>query len=445
MTPDFITDQDCAVKPVRVLIVAEHASSRFGGEAALPLHYFRVLLRRGVPVWLITHARVRDELQADFPLQTDRIAYVEDGWHHRFLWKVGKFLPARLSYATVGYLSRLLTQWVQLRMAHEHISRHSITVVHQPIPVSPKEPSLLRGLGVPVVIGPMNGGMDYPPAFRNPEPGWARLLVRIGRMTSHLLNYLFSGKRDAARLLVANSRTSLALPRGVTTRVQELVENGVDLSLWRPAEQTLHDPAEHNGQTRFIFMGRLVDWKAVDLLIEAFALARKHAPISLLIIGDGPQLPLLREQAAAASLLSIHESSDDSGTVQFAGWMSQTECAMALRQQHVLVLPSLMECGGAVVLEAMAAGLPVISTAWGGPLDYLDTKCGILILPESREAMIQGLTEAMIRLARDPHERLAMGLAGREKVLREFDWEAKVDAILLIYKNVLKERRDLRA
>ena len=51
----------------RVLIVAEHASARFGGEAALPLHYFRVLRNRGVPVWLVTHARTRDELSALYP------------------------------------------------------------------------------------------------------------------------------------------------------------------------------------------------------------------------------------------------------------------------------------------------------------------------------------------------------------------------------------------
>ncbi len=47
---------------LRVLIAAEHASARFGGEAALPLHYFRVLRKRGIPVWLVTHARTRDEL-----------------------------------------------------------------------------------------------------------------------------------------------------------------------------------------------------------------------------------------------------------------------------------------------------------------------------------------------------------------------------------------------
>ena len=61
----------------RVLIVADHASARFGGEAALPFHYFRVLRARGAPVWLISHARTRDELTELFG-NDPRIRYVED-------------------------------------------------------------------------------------------------------------------------------------------------------------------------------------------------------------------------------------------------------------------------------------------------------------------------------------------------------------------------------
>ena len=59
-------------------------------------------------------------------------------------------------------------------------------------------------------------------------------------------------------------------------------------------------------------------------------------------------------------------------TVKFSGFLSQPDCARRLQAADVFVLPSLFECGGAVVLEAMAVGLPVIATAWGGPLDYLD-------------------------------------------------------------------------
>jgi glycosyltransferase involved in cell wall biosynthesis len=97
------------------------------------------------------------------------------------------------------------------------------------------------------------------------------------------------------------------------------------------------------------------------------------------------------------------------------------------------VLPSLFECGGAVVLEAMAMELPVIATAWGGPTDYLDENCGVLIAPHSRETLVDGFADAMRRLARSPELRNRMGLAGGRRARELFDWEKKIDQILQIY------------
>jgi hypothetical protein len=77
----------------RELIVAENASGRFGGEAALPLHYYRELRARGSETWLLTHARTRGELSEAFPGDSN-IVYVEDSAWHRFLWRLGRYFPA---------------------------------------------------------------------------------------------------------------------------------------------------------------------------------------------------------------------------------------------------------------------------------------------------------------------------------------------------------------
>src|SRR5579871_4629468 len=94
----------------RVLIVAEHASAKFGGEAILPLHYFRVLRKRGVEAWLIVHSRTRDELTALFPNDLDRIHFVPDTKCHRLLNRIGKGLPGHLRHFTIGFLARLSSQ-----------------------------------------------------------------------------------------------------------------------------------------------------------------------------------------------------------------------------------------------------------------------------------------------------------------------------------------------
>jgi glycosyltransferase involved in cell wall biosynthesis len=96
-------------------------------------------------------------------------------------------------------------------------------------------------------------------------------------------------------------------------------------------------------------------------------------------------------------------------------------------------LPSLFECGGAVVLEAMAMGLPVIATDWGGPADYLDESCGILVKPSSREALVDGFASAMQRLAQSPELRARLGDAGYKRAREHFDWEHKINQILKIY------------
>ena len=423
-TPPTLTPMD----DLKVLIAAEHASARFGGEAALALHYFRVLRERGIAVWLLTHSRTRDELNQLFSGDL-RIIYVEDTAWQRALWRMGTHLPDQIAYLTTGFLSRISTQLAQRRTARRLVCEQGINVIHQPMPVSPREPSLLFGLGMPVVMGPMNGGMNYPPAFVQKRSLPERLVLVLGRASAPVINFVVPGKRFAALLLVANRRTREALPLGVGRNVAELVENGVDLSLWHA---TVVSPlALDRAAVTFVFMGRLVAWKAVDVLLHAFSRARNESPMRLWILGDGGEGANLRRIAAELGLADDGPSA--TGTVHFAGWLPQSASAARLREADCLVLPSLLECGGAVVLEAMALAKPVIATAWGGPLDYLDADCGFLIAPDSRDALIAGFAEAMVAMASSPERRRSMGEHGRAKVQDRYDWEAKVDRMLGLY------------
>ncbi|MBR8826933.1 MAG: glycosyltransferase family 4 protein [Gomphosphaeria aponina SAG 52.96 = DSM 107014] len=410
---------------LRILIVAEHASLEFGGEAALPLHYFQLLRRRNIETWLIVHERTKSELEKTFPQEQDRIFYIKDTFWHRLLWQLGKPLPQKISYITFGLLLRIITQINQRKLAKKLVKEKQIELIHQPIPVSPKEPSLLYNMGVPVVIGPMNGGMNYPPGFQAMDSKWVSQTIVIGRLFANFVNRLIPGKYQATTLLVANSRTRDALPSIVQpNKIIELVENGVDLSIWEAPEHHCS-----NDIIRFVFVGRLVDWKAVDLLLLAVKKALETTPLKLDIIGDGDEKKNLEAQVIKLDL-STH--------VNFLGWLSQKECAQHLQQSSCLILPSLYECGGAVVLEAMAMGIPVIATNWGGPADYLDENCGILVEPKSPQTFIDGLANAMIKLAQNPEMCQNMGQSGYKKVREQFDWEKKIDKILEIYNESIK-------
>jgi glycosyltransferase involved in cell wall biosynthesis len=405
----------------RVLIVAEHASAKFGGEAFLPLHYFRLLRKRSIEAFLLCHSRVRDELCATFPSEISRMHFVEDMLVQRVLWKTANRLPKSFSAAIIAPLIYTATQRAARAIARRIVRDERIDVVHQPIPVSPKLPSAMWGLGAPVIIGPMNGGMSYPPGFADRQSWGEQQMVAVARAVANLANRVIPGKRRAALLLVANQRTRDGLP--AIAPVEEMVENGVDLERFVRATQQAR-----SGPPRFAFVGRLVDWKAVDILIEAFARAQRAHPMLLDILGDGPERSSLER---LASKLGLSEA------IRFHGFVPQADLPTRLAPCDALVLPSLLECGGAVVLEAMALGLPVIATRWGGPADYLDETCGILVEPRSPEQLTQDLMEAMVRLAGNEDVRLRLGKEGRRKVEREYDWERKLDRMLQIYDRVI--------
>jgi glycosyltransferase involved in cell wall biosynthesis len=203
-------------------------------------------------------------------------------------------------------------------------------------------------------------------------------------------------------------------PRG---KVLELPENGVDLSIWSPPTA----PIEATTNGRFVFIGRLVDWKRLDFVLQALV----DCPgATLEVIGDGA----MRDPWAATSRkLGIADR------VKWLGWLSQTECAKRLHGATALVLPSIYECGGAVVLEAMACAVPVIALRWGGPAEYIDASCGILIPPSDEASIIKGFSEAQRLLATDPALQSRLGSAGRQRVETHFDWNQKVERMLGIY------------
>jgi glycosyltransferase involved in cell wall biosynthesis len=410
---------------LRVCIVAENASFRFGGEASLPLHYFSRLRKRGIEAWLIIHGRTRPELESLFPADQDRIAYIPDKWYHKLIWQLSRPLPRRVSEATFGTLMVLINQLIQKSMVKRLIREQRINVVHQPIPVSPKAPSFIAGLSVPVIIGPMNGGMDYPAAFRGAESLFTRVVVAVGRASANLVNGIIAGKKNAAMLLVANRRTREALPAGARGQVIEIAENGVDLGIWKlPAT-----PVPATNPPRFLFVGRLVDWKRLDFVLHALA-AIPEAQLE--VIGDG---------AMRAAWTGLAQSLGIADRVHWLGWRPQPECAGLLHGATALVLPSIYECGGAVVLEAMACGVPVIATAWGGPADYLDATCGILVDPSNEQAITGGFIAGMQTLIADPLLRAQLGSAGRRRVEQHFDWEQKINSMLDFYRQAIHARR----
>jgi glycosyltransferase involved in cell wall biosynthesis len=164
-----------------------------------------------------------------------------------------------------------------------------------------------------------------------------------------------------------------------TTRAQEayLVEHGIPPArvhripnFSRQAAREAGEPAQ-SSPLRVLALGRLVAKKGFDVLLEALALLAARAPetaVELVIAGDGPLRAALEARAQALPRPIA---------VRFAGWID--EVAPLFACADLFVLPSRDEPFGIVVLEAMAAGVPVVATRTAGPLEVLDADTATLV------------------------------------------------------------------
>ena len=92
---------------LKILIVCEHASNAYGGEAILPLNYYRYLTKSQHDVYLITHDRVKTSMLKMLEINQNHVFYVPDTWAHQFLNKCARKLPARFGAVTVGFMYQI--------------------------------------------------------------------------------------------------------------------------------------------------------------------------------------------------------------------------------------------------------------------------------------------------------------------------------------------------
>ena len=417
---------------MRVIITAPNVSQRMSGESVLPLYYFNRLRARGVQVWVVTHARCREEVRSIFPNDDDfqKFHFIEDTRSQVLTYQASNAFPYRIQDLIFGQMIHLLTQRHARTVVQRLVKEYDIDLVFEPTPITPKGLSCMYGLGVPVVIGPMCGGLEFPPAFRYMDSPITRLSIQVGRALSQLGHLLVPGKLQADALIVGNDLTAKALPKGYRGNVYRVEESGVDLSLCQPVAQTELAPDQ---PVRFVFFARFVDWKGVQFLVEAFKQVAPKANAVLELIGDGTLLEATKAQVAALGLQD---------KVNFHGRLTLEDSVKLISNCQVYVVPSLRECGGNAILEVMAMGLPLIATNWAGPGLFVNDSCGILVEPSSRQGFVDGLAEAMLRLAESPELRHKLGIGSAKRVTESyFDWDSKTDRILEIMHETMQQTK----
>lgn len=324
------------------------------------------------------------------------------------------------------YFERLV--W---RRFGEDIRARRYDVVHRITPLSPTMASSLaarcRRAGVPFVLGPLNGGVAWPPGFdgaRRREREWLSYVRGLHRWSPGYL----ATRRNAAAIVAGSLATLSEVPARYREKCVYLPENAVDPARFgRPRTTATTLPL------RVCFAGRLVPYKCADILVEAAAPLVQEGTIVLDVIGDGPERPRL---TALMDRLGI------AGKVRFDGWVEHKLMQDRLTQSSVFAFPSIREFGGGVVLEAMALGLLPIVVNYGGPGELVDDETGVRVPIGDRASLVAGFREALAGLVADPARVDRVAARARERLLRHFTWEAKARQTLEVYRWVLGQRAD---
>lgn len=193
-----------------------------------------------------------------------------------------------------------------------------------------------------------------------------------------------------------------------------------------------------NGLVRIATTGRLVEKKGIEYAIRAVAQVLKQRPdlnLEYIIIGDG-ELQTQFEQLIVS--LNAEKS------IKLLGSKSQSEIIDLLKSSHIFIAPSVTASDGNqdapinVLKEAMAMGLPVISTLHGGIPELVEQGVSGFLVPERDE---KAIADKLIYLIEHPESWAAMGEAGRSKVEQHYDLNRLNDRLVALYESLLESEK----
>lgn len=305
-----------------------------------------------------------------------------------------------------------LTSWLA-----QHSRDYEVVHIHAVFSYAALPAAIFARLaGVPYIVRPL--GVLNRWGMQNRRPWLKRLsfnLIERQLLAWAALIHFTSEQEKTEAAELGLSTPSIVLPLGID--VPELNRAGV------PADwYTKRFPALA-GRTILLFLSRIDPKKGLDLLLEAFAEAHRQQPhLALVLAGEGAADFVGKLQAQVERLQLAAD-------VVWAGFIAGSDKAAALAGADVFVLPSYSENYGIAVVEAMAAGVPVvISDQVGLSSDVGDAQAGLVVPCE-----MTPLTQALMELGQDSDRRKYMGQQGRALVQERFSTTVATQRLIEVY------------
>jgi glycosyltransferase involved in cell wall biosynthesis len=411
---------------MRVLILADDCNPDW---PSLPIVGYKAAraIAEHADVVIATHVRNRQNIEK-VGFGRAQVRYIDSEYVARPLCKFARSLrrgteTAWTTATALYYPSYLAFEWEVWKATRNELRTRAFDVVHRITPMSPTLPSPMASWSpVPFVIGPINGGLRWPPAFRD-ELAREREWLSYVRNVYRVLPYQGSTYRRSAAVLAAFRHTIEDLPKHARSNVIEFPEVGIDPQVFN---QIIDRPARK--QKTILFAGRFVPYKLPQLVVRAFADHLALHQHRLVMIGDGPERPAIEQLIRNRGLQN---------RVELLGWKSQADVAQLMREADIFAFASIRELGAGVVVEAMASGLACVVVDYGGPATLIDVNRGVKVPLGDRDQLTRSFGQALEYLIADEHTSSRLGLAARQHVMRHYTWDAKARKMLAVYKWVL--------
>ncbi len=415
---------------VRVLLLAEAANPSWRSVPLVGWSHCEAIAQQ-TDAHLVTQVRNRDAILKegwrepdDFTaIDSEAIAYPIYRATSLLRGGAGKGWTTDQAFSTVSYYYFEYLVW---RKFKEELKAGRFDIVHRVTPMSPTKPSPMakwcHSIGVPFVLGPLNGGLPWPSEFPDLARQENEWLAKF-RDFYHYLPYQKLTRECSAAVLAGSRNVYEGWNRQAPQRTFYMPENGLDLDrLCQPRNRKAKLPIE------VLFVGRMVPYKGADLLIEALGPLIRGEKVRLKLIGDGPHKPAL---IAQVDRLGLQHG------VDFHKPVRHSELGEHYAAADIFGFPSLRELGGAVVIEAMAQGMVPVVVDYGGPPEFLTPETGVVLPMGDRAKIVSSMRRAVATFVDDPSKIHRISSQARAEARRRFSWQRKASDDVRVYEWLL--------
>jgi glycosyltransferase involved in cell wall biosynthesis len=286
--------------------------------------------------------------------------------------------------------------------------------------------------GVPFVWGPVGGGQVPPPSLRRvfTKSSWLKEHLRATMKSLVNFNPAVRGAAKRAKMVLFANDDTAALLDGLVARGEMMLETAIE------RDQIICEDREPPGGERFplLWLANFEQNKALMIALDAIrrAQASTNRRLMLDVVGEGPARKL--EEARVQHMgMEAH--------VSFHGCIPFEDVPATMRRAGAFLFTSVRDTSGNVVLEAMAAGTPVIGLDHQGVKQMLSNGGGLLVDIGSYEQTVEQYAEAIVQLAEDDALWRKLSAEARNTIDTKLNWDAKGNRLEQLYAQLLESEQ----